>query len=95
MPDLLGAVTMQIKLLSCEIIERDGIQYVAAQFDDLPEQIINVTNYEQYYRDPSRWTQAMKDLLILDWLQEGVSGKTAVMDCSTPDDVWIRGVSNA
>lgn len=94
MPDLLGAVTMQIKLLSCEIIERDGIKYVAAQFDDL-QQIINVTNYEQYYRDPSRWTQAMKDLLILDWLQEGVSGKTAVMDCSTPDDVWIRGVSNA
>ena len=94
MPDTLQSVTSQITLLSCEIVERDGVSYVSARFSDLPNQTINISGYEAYYRDPERWTQAMRDLLVLDWLQEQVVGKTAVMDCSTPDDVWIKGVGN-
>jgi hypothetical protein len=41
------------------------------------------------------YTELLKKLLILDWSQENVEGKYAMLDCDTPDDIWVKGTMTA
>jgi|1048.fasta_scaffold155505_2 hypothetical protein len=80
-------VSIQLQLKSCTVNSDGSIQ---ADFSDGS----GVTYYggEQQFSDPQQWVDYLKKLLVLDWTQENIIGKTAIMDCATPDDIWVKAV---
>lgn len=83
MPDI-RSVNAQVKLVSCE---QDG-DVIQAQFADNSGLVI-YGGADSFF-DETQWSDMLKKMLILDWLQEQVIGKTAIMDCATADDVWVK-----
>lgn len=83
MPDI-RSVNASIALISCN--EQDGI--IEATFSD-GQGLVIYGGAESFF-DAAQWTDMLRRMLILDWLQEQVVGKTAAMDCAAADDVWVK-----
>ncbi len=48
-----------------------------------------MTNGDDFFREDV-YKEMVKRLLVLDWLQEQVIGKTATFDCANPTDIWVK-----
>lgn len=78
-------VTVQLQLVSCTTNDDGSIQ---AEFSDGT----GVTYYggAESFSDTRQWIDILKTMLVLDWTQEAVVGKTAIMDCAAADDIWVK-----
>jgi len=86
-----NSINLTIKMLSCERKQSpSGNEYIAASFDDEPSMTMEILDDGTVFFNEVVYKEILKRLLILDWLQEGVSGKTAALDCASPNDVWVK-----
>lgn len=79
-----NSINASIKLISCT--QQDDV--IEAQYSD-GQGLVIYGNADVFF-DQNQWTDMLRRMLILDWLQEQVAGKTAVMDCAAADDVWVK-----
>lgn len=65
---------------------------ITAYFNDDPAAGLSFNSQqdmETYLANSGLWIPALKAMLLLDWSQENVLGKTAVLSCSDPNDYWV------
>lgn len=89
---MIDPVSFSIKMLSAEMTTIGDRPAIRVVFSDEP--MLIHTYPIEFFRDgvADMMPNVVKMLLILDFLQDGISGKTAVLNCSDPSDVWIKGV---
>ena len=76
------------KLIGCEQIVDNEQTYILASFADGTG--LALSGNGDVLFESLDWDQMLKRLLVLDWLQENVVGKTATLNCSAVDDVWVK-----
>lgn len=67
---------------------------IAAYFSDNPASGLAFNSQQDmdtFLSNAELWLPALKAMLLLDWSQEAVVGKTAVLSCSDPNDYWVVG----
>lgn len=82
-------VNTSVKL---ERIEQFADGTITAYFDDDPAEGLSFKSQqdmEAYLANNQLWIPTLKAMLLLDWSQENVLGKTAVLSCSEPNDYWV------
>lgn len=79
-----NSINASIKLISCT--QQDDV--IEAQYSD--GQGLLIYGGASSFFNADQWTDMLRRMLILDWLQEQVVGKTASMDCAAADDVWVK-----
>ncbi len=90
MPDTRANIAFQLGLVRCEIVNNGESSYVSASFSDAPNDNTDyMTNGDDFFREDA-YREMVKRLLVLDWLQEQVLGKTATFDCANPTDIWVK-----
>jgi len=65
---------------------------ITAYFSDNPAAGLSFASQQDmdvFLSNASLWLPALKAMLLLDWSQEGTTGKTAVLSCSDPNDYWV------
>jgi len=91
----MAQVTTNVRLLSVEQTDTNGLIF---KFSDNPLVGVyfeNMDVFNDVIQQLEPYTELLKKLLILDWSQENVEGKYAMLDCDTPDDIWVKGTMTA
>ena len=91
----MAQVTTNVRLLSVEQTDTNGLIF---KFSDNPLVGVyfeNMDVFNSLIQKLEPYTELLKKLLILDWSQENVEGKYAMLDCDTPDDIWVKGTMTA
>lgn len=87
----MAQVTTNIRLLSVEQTDTGGLIF---RFSDNPLNGIyfeNMDVFNDLIQNVDQYNELLKKLLILDWSQENIEGKYALLDCDSVDDVWVKG----
>lgn len=87
----MAALTTHIQLTSVEQLDTGALIF---RFSDNPYAGLYFENMDVFNNlilqlDP--YTDLLKKVLMLDWSQEQIEGKYAVLNCSSIDDVWVQG----
>ncbi len=67
---------------------------ITAFFSNDPSSGLSFTSrqdMESFLSNQELWFPALKAMLLLDWSQESIIGKTATLSCSDPNDYWVIG----
>ena len=67
---------------------------ITAYFSDNPAAGLSFSSQQDmdvFLSNVELWLPALKAMLLLDWSQEGIVGKTAMLSCSDPNDYWVTG----
>ena len=78
--------------ISLDRIEELPDGSITAYFNDNPNVGLSFSSQQDmdtYLSNAELWIPALKAMLLLDWSQEAVTGKTAVLSCSDPNDYWV------
>ncbi len=51
----------------------------------------NMDVFNSAIQQIDQYNELLKKLLILDWSQENIEGKYAVLDCDSVGDIWVKG----
>jgi hypothetical protein len=65
---------------------------ISAYFSDNPAVGLSFSSQQDmdtYLSNVELWIPSLKAMLLLDWSQENVLGKTAVLSCADPNDYWV------
>jgi len=65
---------------------------ITAYFSDNPASGLSFASQQDmdvFLSNVELWLPALKAMLLLDWSQEGVIGKTVMLSCSDPNDYWV------
>jgi hypothetical protein len=65
---------------------------ISAYFSDDPASGVSFTSQQDmdtFLSNVGLWVPALKAMLLLDWSQENIVGKTAVLSCADPNDNWV------
>lgn len=65
---------------------------ITAYFSDNPSSGLSFGSQQDmdtFLSNAELWLPALKAMLLLDWSQENVIGKTAVLSCADPNDYWV------
>jgi len=87
----MAQVTTNIRLVSVEQTDTGGLIF---RFSDNPLAGVyfeNMDVFNELIQQLDTYNELLKKLLILDWSQENVEGKYAVLDCDSVDDIWVKG----
>jgi hypothetical protein len=87
----MAQVTTNVRLLSVEQTDTGGLIF---KFSDNPLVGVyfeNMDVFNDLIQKLEPYTELLKKLLILDWSQENIEGKYAMLDCDSTDDVWVKG----
>jgi hypothetical protein len=87
----MAQVTTNVRLLSVEQTDTGGLIF---RFSDNPLVGVyfeNMDVFNDLIQKLEPYTELLKKLLILDWSQENIEGKYAMLDCDSADDVWVKG----
>lgn len=91
----MAQVTTNIRLLSVEQTDTNGLIF---RFSDNPLTGIyfeNMDVFNSLIQQVDQYNELLKKLLILDWSQENIEGKYAVLDCDSVGDIWVKGTMDA
>ena len=87
----MAQVTTNIRLVSVETTESGGLIF---RFNDDSIGGIyyeNMDVFNDLIQKLQPYHDLLKLLLILDWSQENIEGKYAVLDCDSVGDIWVKG----
>jgi hypothetical protein len=65
---------------------------ISAYFSDDPASGVSFNSQQDmdaFLSNVGLWVPALKAMLLLDWSQENIVGKTAVLSCADPNDNWV------
>jgi hypothetical protein len=65
---------------------------ITAYFSDNPAAGLSFGSQQDmntFLSNAELWLPTLKAMLLLDWSQETIVGKTAVLSCSDPNDYWV------
>tara|TARA_R110000868_G_scaffold13161_12_gene61900 strand:- start:9 stop:287 length:279 start_codon:yes stop_codon:yes gene_type:complete len=87
----MAQVTTNIRLLSVEQTAENELFF---RFSDNPLVAVYFENMDVFnsaIQQIDQYNELLKKLLILDWSQENIEGKYAVLDCDSVGDIWVKG----
>ena len=87
----MAQVTTSIRLIS---VEQTIDNELIFRFSDNPlvgVYFANMDVFNELIQQVDTYNELLKKLLILDWSQENIEGKYAVLDCDSVDDIWVKG----
>lgn len=91
----MAQVTTNIQLIS---VEQTVDNELIFRFSDDPLTGVYFENMDVFnalIQQVGPYNELLKKLLILDWSQENVEGKYALLDCDSVGDIWVKGTMDA
>ena len=65
---------------------------ITAYFSDNPSSGLSFGSQQDmdtFLSNAELWLPTLKAMLLLDWSQETIVGKTAILSCADPNDHWV------
>lgn len=84
-------VNTSVTLLSVQQFDDGGLLFTFSDNPLIGMYFVNIDAFAELIQQVTPYNDLLKKVLMLDWSQEFIAGKTATLNCTDPNDIWVIG----